>query len=270
MDNIVALVIGGTGGIGSAIAKSFSVHDAKVYLTYFKNYEKSLEMKDISDKCEVLHCDITKEENVNDVLKNILQKESRIDVVVNCATGNLKLKPFDHLTMDEFYSDIQVILLGSVNIHKCVVPIMKKNRSGLIINLLTSAIVDSPPPRMSSYVTAKYGILGLTKSLAVELAPFHVKVVGISPTFVETELINAFPAKLLEIESEKQPDQCLLQPEDIAKVAWHIVQENHKYPSGGNITIKSRKDVMKLTGGNWVNVLESGHRKHMKDEECSK
>lgn len=242
---MVALIIGGTGGIGGAISKLFSEHDVKVYLTYYKNYEKAIKMKNLLTRCEVLHCDLTKEVNVKEVVETILQRDSKIDVVVNCATGNLKLKPFDHLTTEEFYSDIQVILHGSINIYKCVVPIMKKNKSGLIINLLTTAIVDSPPTRMSSYITAKYGLLGLTRSLAVELAKFNVKVVGISPSFVETELVRAFPAKLLEIECEKQPDKRLLQPEDIAKVAWNVVHDNHKYPNGGNITIYNKDDVNK-------------------------
>lgn len=247
MDNIVALIIGGTGGIGSAIAKLFSEHDVNLFLTYFKNHEKSLKLKGCLNNCEILHCDITKKESVNKVVEDILQRNSKIDVVVNCVTSNLKLRSFDRLSTEEFISDIQVILLGSVNIYKAVVPLMKKNKSGLIINLLTSAIVDSPPSRMSSYVMAKSGLLGLTKSLAVELAQFNVKAVGISPAFVETELIRAFPSKLLEIESEKQPDKRLLQPEDIAKVAWNIVRNSHKYPNGGNIIIKNREDVMKLT-----------------------
>ncbi|MHC4455247.1 MAG: SDR family NAD(P)-dependent oxidoreductase, partial [Planctomycetota bacterium] len=113
--SIVALIIGGTGGIGGAVSRLFSENDAKVYSTYFKNYEKSLKMKDLLNKCEVLYCDITKEEDVKEVVENVLQRDSRIDVVVNCATSNLKLKPFDQLTRDEFSSDIHVILNGGVN-----------------------------------------------------------------------------------------------------------------------------------------------------------
>jgi len=234
----VALIIGGTGGIGYAISELFSKQSTKVYLTYVKNYKKAQKIKKTLSISEVLHCDITIEESVKKVIERILQKESNIDIVVNCTTSKLKLKPFDSLTVEEFYDDIQVILRGSVNICKCIIPLMKKNKSGVIINLLTSAIIDTPPSRMSSYVTAKYGLLGLTKCLAVELERFNVRIVGLSPAFVETELINGFPIKLLEIEREKQSDKRLLQPVDIAKVAWGIVNGANNFPNGSNIIIK--------------------------------
>lgn len=242
-DETIALVIGGTGGIGSAISKLFSEQGMKVYATYHANIEKAKKMEATLKNCEMVKCDIRKEEDVREVVNHIIKKESKVDVVVNTVTSKLKLKPFENLSMDEFSEDIEVILLGSTNIYRQVVPIMKKNRSGVIINLLTVTIVDTPPTRMSSYVAAKSGLLGLTRSLAVELGSFNIRVVGISPSFVETELINAFPAKLLEIEREKQPDKMFIQPEDIAELALAIVRNDKKYPNGENVILHARKDI---------------------------
>lgn len=241
-EEIIALVIGGTGGIGCAVSKLFSEQGIKVYATYYSNIEKAKKMEATLKECEMLKCDIRKEKDVREAVDHIIKKESKIDVVVNTATSKLKLKSFENLNMDELSEDIQVIVMGSINVCKQVVPLMKKNKSGVIINLLTVTVVDPPPTRMSSYVTAKSGLLGLTRSLSVELNSFNIRVVGISPSLVETELIKAFPAKLIEIEKEKAIDKMLIQPEDIAKVTFAILKDEKQYPNGKNVVLRTRKE----------------------------
>lgn len=240
--NKVALVIGGTGGIGSAIINSLSKNGMKVYATYYennKNITRQLE------NCQFIQCDIRKESDVRTLIDHIVNNESKIDIVINTATGRLKLKPFDQLSYQEFFDDIEVILLGAINLFRIVVPLMKKNKCGTIINMLT-ATINTPVARMSSYITAKSGLSGLTKSLSVELKPFNINIYGVSPSFVETDLIKAFPNKLLEIEREKSLDKKLLQPTDIAELILNIIQKPEKYQSGTNLLIQNRQDVVKL------------------------
>ena len=241
----VALVIGGTGGIGHAITKLFLEQRVRVYATYYKNQAKAKNMEKISKECRMVKCDIRKGEDVKEIVEHIEDNEPRLDIVVNASTSNLKLKPFESLTLDEFSDDINVILMGSINVFKHVVPVMKKNRSGIIIVLLTSTIVNGPPIRMSSYVTAKSGLLGLMRSVAKEVEQFNIRVLGISPSFVETELIKAFPSKLLEIEKEKQPEMTFIQPEDIAGMVMKLVADCKRYPNGENTVLNTRRDVLK-------------------------
>ena len=99
---------------------------------------------------------------------------------------------------------------------------------------------------MSSYITSKSGLFGLTKSLSVELKQFNINIYGISPSFIETDLIKAFPKKLLEIEREKSLDKKFLQPKDIAELTLNIIQKPEKYLSGTNIIIKTRQDIVRL------------------------
>lgn len=236
----IALIVGGTGGIGQAISRSFVKNGIKVYATYLHNFDKA---KKVLPKSQILKCDIRKKNDVKKAINYIIKKESRIDVVVNAVTSKLKLKTFEQLTSAEFLEDIQVILLGSINIYRYVVPIMKRHRSGTMITLLTSTIFDNPPIRMSSYVTAKFGLLGLTKSLAVELDRFNIRVIGIAPSFVQTGLLDAFPEKLIELEKEKQPDKKFIQPEDIAKLSLSVVENNMKYINGENIIVHTKEDI---------------------------
>jgi len=246
MNNKVALIIGGTGGIGYAIAKLFDESSIRSYIIYHKNQKTADKIQNSLKNCKPIKCDITKENDVKKVVEHILDKHSNIDIVVNASASALKLKPFEKLSNDDFFEDIQVTIMGAVNVYKHVTPIMKKNKSGLIINFLTETIVDSPPSRMSSYITAKSGLLGLTKSLSVELDRFNVTTLAISPSFVETDLLNAFPAKLLEIEREKQPDNMFIQPEDIAKLTFDIVSNPKKYQSGSNIVLRKRDDIFTI------------------------
>src|SRR3989344_3511652 len=227
--NKVALIIGGTGGIGSAIVSSLSKNGIIVYATYLKNKEKADKFKQL-ENCEFMQCDIRKEADVTKIIEYIINNNSKIDIVINATTTRLKLRPFEQLSHQEFIDDMEVILLGVVNLFRRVIPLMKQNKCGTIINLLT-ATINNPVTRMSSYITAKSGLIGLTKSLSVELKPFNINVYGISPSFVETDLIKAFPEKLLELEREKILD---------------IIHKPEKYFSGTNIIIKTRQDVAML------------------------
>lgn len=239
--NKIALVIGGTGGIGSAIVKLLSENNIKVYAAYCHYNNRAKKIKQ-SENLKLIQCDITKDGSVEKAINQIIDNDSKIDILINAATGRLKLKPFEKLTYDEFFEDIQIMLLGTVNLFKRIIPLMKKNKSGLIINFLTAAI-NNPPARMSSYITAKYGLLGLIKSLDAELQPFNINIYGISPSFVETDLIKDFPKKLLEIEREKQPDKKFIEPEDLAKLTLDIVKKPGKYTSGRNIIIETRQKI---------------------------
>jgi len=241
MDKI-ALIIGGTGGIGSAIVSSLSKDGMIVYATYYENREKAEKTKQL-ENCQFLQCDIRKEADVTKVIKYIINNESKIDIVINAATSRLKLKPFEQLYHQEFIEDIEVILLGAINLFRHIVPLMKQNKCGTIINLLT-ATISNPVTRLSSYITAKSGLLGLTKSLSVELKPFNINIYGISPSFVETDLIKAFPEKLLELEREKSLDKKFIQPRDIAELTLDIIHKPEKYFSGANIVIKARQDIV--------------------------
>jgi NAD(P)-dependent dehydrogenase (short-subunit alcohol dehydrogenase family) len=120
---------------------------------------------------------------------------------------------------------------------------MKERKSGLIIHILTTAIIHNPS-RMSSYIMAKAGLSGMTKALMTELKAFKgIRVVNISPSFVETDLIKAFPEKMMEMERQKQPDNKLIQPEDVSSIIMSVIDDGVTYPHGTDIIIEHRKDV---------------------------
>ena len=114
---------------------------------------------------------------------------------------------------------------------------MKENKHGKIVSILTSYAVGTPPNKLSPYITAKYSLLGLSKSLAVELGPWGITVNCISPSMTSTPLIENLPAKLKEITASQIPLKRLAEPADIASAAVFLSSEHSSFISGENILI---------------------------------
>ena len=242
-ENKVALVLGGNGGIGRAIVKKLSSHGIKVYSVGLGDLINTEPSCSPPDNGIFLPCDVRDDASVCAVVHKVVESESKIDIFVNAVSGQLKLKTIEALSIDEYRDDMEVIALGGIRVCKQVFPEMKNMRAGVIIHMLTTAIIGEPPPRMSSYVAAKSGLNAFLSALAGEAVAFNIRVVGVSPSFVETSLLNLFPKKLLDIERQKQPDGMLLQPDDIAAVVSNIVLDPVKYPNGKNVPLYSRVDA---------------------------
>lgn len=233
----VALIIGGSGGIGAAAVKTFSQAGFKVYATALRGQAQG---------CQALRCDTRDPGQVAAVFEAVLAQGGRLDVLLDCSASALKLRPFDALTAEEFREDVDVILLGAANVLRHAVPAMKKAKQGAIILLGTTAALSEAPSRMSSYVAAKCGLLGLARALAAELKAFNVRVVTLSPSYVETNMLKAFPAKLLELEREKLPGKRLLQPEEVASLALAAAQQPEKFKNGRNAVVRDAAELKEM------------------------
>lgn len=226
----IALIFGGSGGIGQAICSELEKKGTVVYSTSYQS-------KQASQNQRILPCDVRKNKDIKRVVSYILKMESKIDIVINSVTPPLKLKTIENLSVKEFRQDIDTILLGGISIAQAIIPIMKTQKQGIIINVLSLLVKGDVSTRLSSYISAKYGLLGFTKCLAKELMPFNIAVFGISPSFVETNLIKAFPDKLIEIEKNKRRDRKLTQPIEVARVILDLIQNPQKYKSGENLEV---------------------------------
>lgn len=229
----VTLVFGGSGGVGTAITKALVHHDMHVYATYTHNKEKAEQLERYKN-CTILQCDFTSIESIRNAIYTVLNKETGIDIIINTVTAPLKLKLFEQLSEEQIREDIDVILTGSALAYKYLIPILKERPDPLIITILSAAIQGVPPARMTSYTAAKYGLRGLTKSLATELTN-SIRFVDIAPSIIETDLIKAFPSKLLELEQSKCPGQRFIQPEDIAVLIQKVIEDKQTYPTGSYI-----------------------------------
>ncbi len=231
----VALVVGGTGGIGRAVVDMLLGTGAEVYATYRREGERVEALEKSFPACHLVRCDIRSQKEIDETVASIVAAHAAIDVVVNATAAPLKLKRIDALSEAGFLEDLQVYALGAFHLYKAILPLLKKQeRGGLLIQFLTAAL-NQPAPRMSSYVGAKGALRELARSAVAELQSYPIRIVSISPSYVETPLLGAFPRAFLALQKEKLPKKRFIQPEEIARLVKDIIEDPARYPSGAEI-----------------------------------
>ncbi len=230
--NKTALVVGGSGGIGFSISKKLSSNNFKVHSTYHKN------KKIIKDKDIIFHnCDVTKEDNLNNTLNLILEKNNHIDLIVFTVSPNLKNMKILDLDLEQIYYHIDLQVMSLFRIIKFLKKQFEKKNKTKIVVILTEYCFGKPPKSLSHYITSKYALMGLAKCLSVELADFNCNVNMISPGMVDTELIKNLPPKLIELTAYQNPLKRIASPEDISELVLFLSSSKSDYINGVNIPV---------------------------------
>lgn len=230
------VIFAGQGGIGSALVRVCCEHGWNVTATYHTTPPTDSNVA----LATWLPCNITDEKSVNAVYA----AAGTIDAVVNAAACPLALKTVMELSVSDFYTELMLYTLGAVITTKGAHAVMPDG--GVVVQLLTQAI-ETYPGRMTSYITAKAGVHGFIKAAAPELARSGVKLIGVSPSFVETSMLDAFPAKLLELQRNTQPNGVFLQPDDVAKVIFSLLKNTTSTHAGDVIALPDRMAAAALT-----------------------
>ena len=230
------IVTGGTRGIGKAIATQFLINGGHVTITGTKFINVTKLKKDWGfEKISYQRVDFLQKESVSTFLEWINNQE-KIDILVNNAGINKVDKNIDSKTSD-FENLIDVNLKGPYLVCREVSSLMKKNKYGRIVNIssIWGSITRSG---RSLYSTSKFGLVGLTKTLAVELAAHGILVNAVSPGFTMTELTKKTNSKK-EIEDLQNiiPIKRLAEPIEIARLILFITSEMNTYLTGQNIII---------------------------------
>ncbi len=234
LENKVAIVTGGTRGIGLAIVKKFLENGAKVILfgTRAESVEKALkELKEENSSYEVTgyYPNLTKEEEVKKVFETIYKKYNRIDILVNNAGMSSSTK-LENLEISE-YDKISDLNMKSVFIcSKQILPFLKESK-GVILN--TSSMVSIYGQQSGViYPASKFAVNGMTKSLARELAPFGIRVNAVAPGITETDMVKKLPKELIEPLIQTIPLGRIGKPEDIANAFLFLASDMASYITG--------------------------------------
>lgn len=230
MSEQVALITGGSRGIGKACAKELAKAGYDIAVIYAGNEaaanETVSELKAMNVEAEAYKCDVSDAESVNECVSKVMEKFGRIDVLVNNAgitRDNLMLR----MNHDDWNAVINTNLTGAFNMTKPIVKIMMKQRSGSIVNM-SSIVGVMGNAGQANYSAAKAGLIGFTKSLAKELGSRNIRVNAIAPGFIKTDM-----TKGLDIDSfaEHIPLKRLGEAEDIA-VTVKFLAVDGKYVTG--------------------------------------
>lgn len=181
----VIVITGGNSGLGKATAKILSSQNYVVILgKNIKEVEKTA--KEL--KCDGIICDVTDAEQIKNSFSQIIKKYKKIDCLINCAGVWIK-GPIEENSPKEIKNALLVNTLGTFLVANALVPQLKKQKYGRIINISSRAGLNARSER-SVYNASKWAVTGFTKCLQIELAPFNISVVGFYPGFIHTDLFE--------------------------------------------------------------------------------
>lgn len=188
----IAVVTGSSSGIGYETALTLARNRFQTYAT-MRNLSKRSGIESIATNevlpIHVVALDVTEDNSVKNAIQQIVSKTGRIDVLVNNA-GYALAGAFEDLTMDELKAQFETNLFGVVRVTQAVLPTMRNQRSGIIVNVSTMG-GRVAFPGISAYHGSKFALEGLTESIAYELEPFGIKVVLIEPGYIKTNFAAA-------------------------------------------------------------------------------
>ncbi|PGM54789.1 MULTISPECIES: 3-oxoacyl-[acyl-carrier-protein] reductase [Bacillaceae] len=235
----VALVTGGSRGIGRAIALSLAKNGANVVVNYSGNEAAALkvveEITALGVKAIAYKANVSNGEEVAALVKNTVDEFGSIDILVNNAgiTRDGLLLRMKDADWDDV---IDTNLKGVFNCIKAAAKFMTRQRNGRIINI-SSVVGQIGNPGQMNYVAAKAGVLGLTKTAAKELASRNITVNAIAPGFIETDMTNELNEQIRTQMLSNIPLQSFGQPEDIANAVVFLAMDASRYITGQTINV---------------------------------
>lgn len=235
----VAIVTGGTRGIGRAIALKLADHGANIVINYRNSDKEAEELKVILEekgvKVLTVKCDISNFEDSKNLMDKCKEVFGKIDILVNNA-GITKDTLIMRMKEEDFDNVIDVNLKGTFNCAKHASAIMLKQRFGKIINM-TSVVGIAGNAGQVNYAASKAGVIGLTKSLAKELGSRGITVNAVAPGFINTDMTASLSEKVKEEASKNIPLKRLGDPEDVANLVGFLASDAANYITGQIINV---------------------------------
>jgi short-subunit dehydrogenase len=183
----VAIITGCSSGIGYETSILLAKNGFKTYAT-MRNTDKGNKLKEIAEKenvdLKIIKLDVTDDHSIKNAIKEIVQETNRIDVLVNNAGNNIA-GAVEDLSIEEFKEQFETNFFGLIRVTKEVLPIMRKQRMGIIVNV-SSIVGKMAIPLNSAYVSSKFAVEGFSESIRYELEDFGIKVILIEPGVIKS------------------------------------------------------------------------------------
>ncbi len=234
-----AIVTGGSRGIGRSVAIALAKSGANVAVNYTSNQAAALEVVKEIEALGVgamaVKADVSKGEEVENLVKEVLNRFGSIDILINNA-GITRDNLIIRMTEQDFEEVIDTNLKGAFNCTKSVSRVMIKQKSGKIINV-SSVVGVIGNAGQSNYAAAKAGLIGFTKSMAKELSKRGITVNAVAPGYIDTEMTASLPEKVREEFVNNIPLGRTGKPQDVANTILFLASEYSDYITGQVIHI---------------------------------
>lgn len=234
LDGKVALVTGGSRGIGKAIALKFASEGADVVFTYLSNKaaaeQTEQELGQFGHRVKAYASDASSFESAHELVKQVIEDFSRIDILVNNA-GITRDTLLMRMTEQQWDEVLNGNLKSAFNFTHAVVPLMARQRAGSIISL-SSVVGIAGNAGQANYAASKAGIIALSTSVAKEMGSRNVRCNCIAPGFIDTDMTSSLPEELRKEWAKTIPLRRCGTPEDVANVALFLASDLSSYVTG--------------------------------------
>ncbi len=241
----VAIVTGGTRGIGAAITQALAAEGVRVAAGYNRGRETAEQLQEsLRSQGKTISIHQGRVDDPADcqrVVAETLATHGRIDYLVNNA-GVTVDKTVRKMTFDDWHNVLDVNLFGAFCMTKAVLEHMLERKTGRIVNI-SSVIGQTGNIGQANYAASKAGLFGLTKSLALETAQRGITVNCVAPGFIETEMVASIPAEALAKVVERIPQRRLGRPEEIARVVKFLLDDDSSYITGAVFSVNGGLDM---------------------------
>ncbi len=228
------LITGATGGIGGALVKKFLSLDGNVFATGTKT-EKLDALKKEFPSVQIMKFDISNHSKINEFIENVYSQLTGLDILVNNAGLNL-----DNLSLrmkDEEWQKVIDINLGSTfHLSKSAIKKMLKNKYGRIVNI-TSVVGHTGNLGQANYAASKAGIIGMSKSLAIEYAKKNITINCVSPGFIQSKMTDNIVESIKAVLTSKIPMTKLGTGEDVSNTVAFLASDQASYITGETIHV---------------------------------
>ena len=225
-------------------AKIFSIYGAKVIVNYNKGQDEAYriveEIKNNGGSAIAIKADISQKQEVKLMVQDAIRHYNTIDILVNNAVRRNLPESFLNITWNDFQHDIDINVKGVFNCCQEVLPFMIKKGSGKIINMGT-VMTEIPEPNQTKYISTKSAIVGMTRSLAIEMATYNIQVNMVCPHLVDTDLTKHIPKMFFSKTKNETPLKRLATPLDVANAILFLSSSLSNFTTGQKLMV---------TGGN--------------------
>lgn len=238
LKNKVAIITGGTRGIGLETAKLFLENGAKVIIFGSKaeSISKALDtLKQPQSIIEGYYPDLNNPQEIADLIKNIYEKYGHIDILINNA-GISANKKIEDTSSEEFIKIMNINVNAIFNTTSAVIPYMKQTGGGVILNTSSMVSIYGQPSGVG-YPTSKFAVNGMTKSLARELGPYNIRVNAVAPGITNTDMISSLPKEVIEPLIKTIPLGRIGEPRDIANAFLYLASPMASYVTGTILSV---------------------------------
>ncbi|RLD22604.1 MAG: beta-ketoacyl-ACP reductase [Bacteroidetes bacterium] len=241
MDKKVAIVTGAAKGIGRAIAQRLVDQGCFVVLVDVDEEQGVLATNELgAEHACFMPCDISKEADVAALFQSVIGEYKKVDILVNNA-GILRDKMIWKMPSEDFDAVIDVNLKGTWLMCKEAAKVMRQQENGRIVNIASRAWLGNRG--QTNYSASKAGVIGLTRSLALELGKYHVLVNAVAPGLIDTPLTQGLRGEIKQKLIEAQPTKTMGRPEDVANVVAFLTSSETQFITGQTIYVDGGKSI---------------------------